>query len=101
VGRPTKITVKKVANGDYEITCIDEMTGSATGMQIPENGYEVLKHHFRTGVMEISSDELIALPIPVVVVPKGTLCKCGKQYEVYNKLEGTIVCTLCGKDRLA
>lgn len=74
MARPTKITVKKVANGDYEITCIDEMTGSATGMQIPENGYEVLEHHFRTGVMEISSDELIALPIPVVVNPVCHIC---------------------------
>jgi len=56
--RPTKITVTKINADNYEIVCIDEMTGSATGMNIPLNGYKALAEHFRTGVMEISSDEL-------------------------------------------
>ena len=62
MARPTKIQVVKKQDG-YEITCVDEMTGSATGMDIPIEGYEALKHHFKTGVMEVSSDELEALPI--------------------------------------
>ena len=36
-----------------------------------------------------------------VGVPKGTLCKCGILYKVYNEREGTIVCTCCGKSKLA
>jgi len=36
-----------------------------------------------------------------VVVPKGTLCKCKKEFIVYNNREGLNVCTLCGKSELA
>jgi len=36
-----------------------------------------------------------------VVVPKGTLCQCGKEYLIYNDREGLNVCTLCGKSELA
>ena len=45
--------------------------------------------------------KLSLLTIPVVVVPKGTLCKCGILYKVYNEREGTIVCTCCGDSKLA
>lgn len=55
--RPTKITVIKKNDG-YEIICIDEMSGSSIGIDLPINGYKALAKHFRTGVMEISSDEL-------------------------------------------
>jgi hypothetical protein len=36
-----------------------------------------------------------------VVVPKGTLCKCKKEFIVYNDREGLNVCTLCGESKLA
>ena len=62
MARPIKIQVVKKQDG-YEITCVDEMTGSAIGMNIPIEGYEALKQHFKTGAMEVSSDELAALPI--------------------------------------
>jgi len=58
MNRPTKIIIEVVNKDDYKIICMDEMSGSATGMQIPKNGYEALREHFKTGVMEISSDEL-------------------------------------------
>jgi len=44
-------------------------------MQIPKNGYKALKHHFKTGAMEISSDELEALPIQRV---SKRYCDCDK-----------------------
>lgn len=62
--RPTKIIIEVVNKDDYEITCIDEMTGSGSGMQIPKNGYEALREHFKTGVMEISSDDIGNCNIP-------------------------------------
>lgn len=40
---------------------MDEMTGSATGMDIPINGYKALAEHFRSGAMEVSSDEIATL----------------------------------------
>ncbi len=43
----------------------------------------------------------VALTIPVVIVPKGTLCKCGNEFLIYNDREGLNVCTLCGKSELA
>lgn len=55
--RPTKITVIEKNDG-YEIICYDEMSGSSIGVYLPINGYKALAEHFRTGVMEISSDEL-------------------------------------------
>jgi len=58
--RPTKITVFKKNDG-YEIICMDEMSGSSIGMDMPTNGYLTLAEHFRTGAMEISSDELSGL----------------------------------------
>lgn len=39
--------------------------------------------------------------IPVVIVPTGTLCKCGNEFLIYNDREGLNVCTLCGKSELA
>lgn len=60
--RPTKIHVVKKHDG-YDITCVDEMSGSAIGIDLPINGYKALAEHFRTGVMEISSDDIAALPI--------------------------------------
>lgn len=65
--RPTKIQVAKL-NDKYSITCVDEITGSATGMYIPINGYEALKRHFETGAMEVSSDELSNCTIDSVSV---------------------------------
>ena len=41
------------------------------------------------------------LLIHSVVVPKGTLCKCKKEFTVYNDREGLDVCTLCGDSKLA
>ncbi len=55
--RPTKITVIEKNDG-YEIICMDEMSGSSIGVDLPINGYKALAEHFRTGAMEISSDEL-------------------------------------------
>ena len=58
--RPTKITVIKKNDG-YEIICMDEMSGSSIGMDMPTNGYLALAEHFRTCAMEVSSDELSGL----------------------------------------
>ncbi len=55
--RPTKITVIEKNDG-YEIICMDEMSGSSIGVDLPVNGYKALAEHFKTGAMEISSDEL-------------------------------------------
>lgn len=63
--RPTKITVIKKNDG-YEIICMDEMSGSSIGIDMPINGYLALAEHFRTGAMEISSDELSGLHKHVV-----------------------------------
>ena len=55
--RPTRIIVIEKNDG-YEIICYDEISGSSIGVDLPINGYKALAEHFRTGVMEISSDEL-------------------------------------------
>jgi len=72
---------------------------------LDENGIEVAM--FRKGY-EKEAQEVCDLlngvkkfNISGVGVPKGTLCKCGILYKVYNEREGTIVCTCCGKSKLA
>ena len=55
--RPTKIHIQKI-RASYIIDCIDELTGSCTSIHIPENGYKALAEHFRTGKMEVSSDDV-------------------------------------------
>ena len=37
---------------------MDEYSGSCNFIDLPINGYKALAEHFRTGAMEISSDEL-------------------------------------------
>lgn len=84
--RPTKIVVIKNEN-NYEIICIDEMTGSTNSMNIPLNAYNVLKSHFETGVAEISSDEM-----------KEYICTdCGHVNIKRNNLQITVgICNDCG-----
>jgi GTP-dependent phosphoenolpyruvate carboxykinase len=55
--RPTRIHIEKLEN-KYSITCVDELTGSGNGIDLPINGYLALKEHFKTGAMDISSDEV-------------------------------------------
>jgi len=95
--RPEKITVLKKNDG-YEIFFMDEMSGSSLGISISENGYLVLAEHFRTGAMEISSDELNNCSIPAVSKCDGnrenaTVCVC--QTAKYKNYIG--ICTNCGK----
>jgi hypothetical protein len=70
--RPTKITVIEKNDG-YEIICIDEMSGSSIGIDLPINGYKALSEHFRTGALEISSDELGNCNKPHV---SNSFCEC-------------------------
>ncbi|MDA3853214.1 MAG: hypothetical protein PF444_03100 [Bacteroidales bacterium] len=52
--RPTSIMVDKNKKG-VEITCMDDLSGSAIGINLPLAGYEALAEHFRTGAMETNS----------------------------------------------
>ena len=55
-----------------------------------------------TNVFEFAKEyEQKQLLLHNVVVPMGTLCKCKKEFIVYNDREGLNVCTLCGKSELA
>ena len=58
--RLTKIRVIKLQDG-YDLIFTDEMSGSSTGVTIPINGYKALAEHFKSGVMEISSDDIATL----------------------------------------
>lgn len=55
--RPTKILVVKSPN-NVEIYCIDCESGSGNGFKISFGAYKALAKHFRTGELEIYSDEL-------------------------------------------
>lgn len=55
--RPVKVQVEKVGDS-YNLSFVDELSGSATGVTIPENGYKALAEHFRSGEMEVSSDSI-------------------------------------------
>ena len=37
----------------------------------------------------------------VGIIKKASPCNCGEAYQVYNDMEGTNVCTLCGNDEVA
>ena len=57
---------------------------------------------FVVGGTELLNKELTKLfSLYVAYVPKGTLCKCKKEFTVYNDREGLNVCTLCGESKLA
>ncbi|MBV2197048.1 MAG: hypothetical protein KUL78_11175 [Flavobacterium sp.] len=57
MGRPTKIEVNKLSADNYEIICIDELTGSATSINMPKNGYDALAAYFGKEALGKSSDE--------------------------------------------
>ena len=64
-----------------------------------EKYYEILRHYVNPNDCAKVVKQLLSLHN--VVVPKGTLCKCKKEFIVYNDREGLNVCTLCGKSELA
>ena len=43
---PTRTEVTKMPNDDYRISCIDELSGSASAIQIPPSAYEQLRYYF-------------------------------------------------------
>ena len=70
------------------------MTGSATGMDIPNEGYEALKHHFKTGAMEVSSDEVSNCTIHGVSNPVNCV-SCGEPLTDSERLNDGNCCDLC------
>ena len=101
--RPTKIKVIKKNDG-YEIICMDEISGSSIGVDLPINGYKALAEHFRTGAMEISSDELGNCNKPHVNGSAFdgdeiyyTECpNCGRSYDEIDA--DYCICSKCGWD---
>ena len=85
--RPTKIRVIKKNDG-YEIICMDEMSGSSIGIDMPTNGYLALAKHFRTGAMEISSDELSGLHKHIVT---NRTFKCNRCGTIYTLIDGEVI----------
>lgn len=84
MGRPEKIIIEKRPDNNYRIICVDEMTNMCNALDIGENAYKALKHHFKTGAMEISSDEVSNCTIHGVVNPVCHICDTPYSY-IYTK----------------
>lgn len=72
-------TIRVYKNSDnVTISCTDDMTGSCNAINLSHMAYNALERHFKTGAVEICTDEIKASHIQNVGI---SVCPvCGHEY---------------------
>ena len=91
--RPTKIEVNRINKDNYEIVCVDELTGSECSINMPKNGYDALAAFFGKEAMEKITYESSGLNKPVVI---KSVCGTNGCEDFYPNSTG--FCKHCGRE---
>lgn len=78
----------------------EEIKEAIKGLESYKNRYRTMKTQDVIDMLK-RLNENVKLTIPVVVVPKGTLCECKEYFDLEKNEDYKTVCSTCKKPLLA